>query len=38
MEVLKHPVLKELDVRFITNDRGETEEIVFNFKSFRNCG
>jgi hypothetical protein len=35
MEVLKHPILRELGVRFITNDKGETEEIVFNFKRFR---
>jgi len=35
MEILKHPILKELDIRFITNDRGETEEIVFNFEKFQ---
>lgn len=35
MEILKHPVLKELGARFITNDKGETEEIVLNFERFR---
>ena len=35
MEILKHPILKKLDTRFITNDKGETEEIVFNFEKFR---
>ena len=35
MEVLKHPILKGLGARFITNDKGETEEIVFNFERFR---
>ena len=35
MELLKHPILKELGVRFITNDKGETEEIVFNFERFQ---
>ena len=32
MEVLKHPILKKLGARLITNEKGETEEIVFNFE------
>jgi hypothetical protein len=35
MKFLKHPILKQLGVRFITNDNGETEEIVFNFQRFQ---
>ena len=35
MEVLKHPMLKELDTRFIINEKGEPEEIVFNFSKFQ---
>jgi len=35
MEFLKHPILKQLGVRFIINDNGETEEIVFNFQRFQ---
>ncbi len=35
MEVLKHPILKEFGVRFITNEEGEAEEIVFNLERFQ---
>ncbi|MBC8231015.1 hypothetical protein H8E77_15795 [bacterium] len=35
MEALKHPMLKELDTRFIINEKGEPEEIVFNFSKFQ---
>jgi len=35
MEVLKHPILKELGVRFITNEEGKTEEIIFDFEKFQ---
>jgi len=35
LEFLKHPVMKKLDARFITNDKGEKEEIVFDFIKFQ---
>ncbi len=35
MEVLKHPILKEFGARFITNEEGEAEEIVFNLEKFQ---
>jgi len=35
MEVLKHPILEEFGARFITNEKGEAEEIVFNFEKFQ---
>jgi len=35
MEFLKHPIMKKLKARFITNDKGENEEIVFNFIKFQ---
>lgn len=34
MEVLDNPIFAELGVRFITNERGEKEEIVFDFRKF----
>lgn len=35
MELLEHPILKELTPRFIVNEEGKTEEIVFNFEKFQ---
>jgi hypothetical protein len=35
MEALKHPILKELGTRFIMNEKGEPEEIVFKFSKFQ---
>jgi hypothetical protein len=35
MEFLKHPIMKRLDARFISNSKGEKEEIVFDFKKFQ---
>ncbi|MBD3183126.1 hypothetical protein GF312_12600, partial [Candidatus Poribacteria bacterium] len=35
IEFLEHPIIKKLDTRFITNDKGEKEEIVFNFMKFQ---
>jgi len=35
LDFLKHPIMKKLDARFITNDKGEKEEIVFDFMKFQ---
>ena len=35
LEFLKHPTMKKLDARFITNEKGEKEEIVFDFIKFQ---
>ena len=35
VEFLKHPIIKKLDARFITNEKGEKEEIVFDFIKFQ---
>ena len=35
MEALKNPILKELGTRLIINEKGEPEEIVFNFSKFQ---
>ncbi len=35
MEALKNPIFEKLEVRFITNDRGEKEEIVFKYDKFQ---
>jgi len=35
MEFLKHPIMKKLDARFIANDKGEKEEIAFDFIKFQ---
>ena len=35
VEFLKHPIMKKLDARFITNEKGEKEEIVFDFIKFQ---
>lgn len=34
VDFLKHPIMKKLDVRFITNEKGEKEEIVFDYIKF----
>ena len=34
MEAVDNPIFTELGVRFITNEKGEKEEIVFNFRKF----